>query len=60
MSDKEEVRKIDINIPGDNNTFVANADTVNISSANNVILVGEELKKIHDRSIHESCRYGRV
>ena len=44
MSDKDEVRKIDINIPGDNNTFVANADTVNISSANNVILVGEELK----------------
>lgn len=44
MSEKEEVRKIDINIPGDNNTFVANADTVNISSANNVILVGEELK----------------
>ena len=44
MSNKEEVRKIDINIPGDNNTFVANADTVNISSANNVILVGEELK----------------
>lgn len=44
MSEKEEVRKIDINIPGDNNTFVANADTVNISSANNVILVGEEIK----------------
>lgn len=30
MSEKEEVRKIDINIPGDNNTFVDNADTVNI------------------------------
>lgn len=45
MSDKEEVRKIDINVPGDNNTFVGNADTVKISSANNVVLVGEELKK---------------
>lgn len=44
MSDKEEGHKIDINIPGDNNTFVANADTVNISSTNNVVLVGEELK----------------
>ena len=44
MSDKEEIRKIDINIPGDNNTFVTNADAVNISSANNVVLVGEELK----------------
>ena len=44
MSDKEKGHKIDINIPGDNNTFVANADTVNISSANNIVLVGEELK----------------
>ena len=49
MSDKEKGHKIDINIPGDNNTFVANADTVNISSANNIVLVGEELKNQEDR-----------
>lgn len=54
MSDKKEGHKIDINIPGDNNTFVANADTVNISSTNNVVLVGEELKD------HEMIYFGEI
>lgn len=45
MSDKENGRNIDVNIPGDNNTFVASAGSVNISGANNVVLVGEELSK---------------
>lgn len=45
MSDKENGRNIDLNIPGDNNTFVASAGSVNISGANNVVLVGEELSK---------------
>lgn len=47
MSNNNDVqtKQIDINIPGDNNTFVANAGTVNISGSANVVLVGEELAK---------------
>lgn len=46
MSDNDaNSKKIDIHIPGDNNTFVANASTVNISGSANVVLVGEELAK---------------
>lgn len=46
MNDKtKQSWKVEFNIPGDNNTFVANASTVNISGSANVVLVGEELAK---------------
>lgn len=49
MSDNDaQNKKIDIHIPGDNNTFVGNAETVNISGATNVVLASEELVKGND------------